>query len=98
MLYRVALGNVLRDERQARGLTLRQVSGKACMALGYLSEIERGAKELSSELLNELTHKGMGVEASEMVARAALLMSESTVPDTAHDFLKNIEKYSGAKV
>lgn len=68
------------------------------MALGYLSEIERGAKELSSELLNELTYKGMGVEASEMVARAALLMVETTIPDTADAFLRKIENYSGATI
>jgi transcriptional regulator with XRE-family HTH domain len=99
MLYRVALGQVLRDERQAQGLTLRQVSGRARVALGYLSEIERGAKELSSELLDNLADLGLGVDTSEMVARASLLMFETSVLDTADDFLKDIlQKYSGAKI
>lgn len=99
MLYRVALGQVLRDERQAQGLTLRKVSGRARVALGYLSEIERGAKELSSELLDNLAVLGLGVDASEMVARASLLMFETSVLDTADDFLKEIiQKYSGAKI
>ena len=99
MLYRVALGQVLRDERQAQGLTLRAVSGRARVALGYLSEIERGAKELSSELLDNLANLGLGVDASELVARASLLMFETSVLDTADDFLKEIlQKYSGAKI
>lgn len=98
MLYRVALGQVLRDERQAQGLTLRDVSGRARIALGYLSEVERGAKELSSELLDDLAYKGMGVDTSEMVARASLLMFETSVLD-ADDFLTEIvKKYSGVKI
>ena len=52
--YRHALGQVLREMRADRGLTLRDVSSKASIALGYLSEVERGQKEISSELLASL--------------------------------------------
>ena len=45
------LGEVLREHRVAQGRTLRDVSAAASVSLGYLSEIERGAKEASSELL-----------------------------------------------
>jgi len=45
------MGEVLRDVRLRRGDTLRQVAGRASVALGYLSEIERGQKEASSEIL-----------------------------------------------
>lgn len=51
ILLRRELGEALRDERLAQGRTLRQVSAAAAVSLGYLSEIERGQKEASSELL-----------------------------------------------
>ena len=49
------VGEVLRARRLAAGLTLRDVSAKARVSLGYISEIERGHKEPSSELLAALT-------------------------------------------
>lgn len=54
VLMREALGETLRELRRAESLTLREVSAKARVSLGYLSEIERGQKEASSELLNAI--------------------------------------------
>ena len=54
VLFRRLLGDVLRDQRMQRGMTLRQVSAEARVSLGYISEIERGQKEASSELLYSL--------------------------------------------
>ena len=54
VLFRRLLGDVLRDQRMQRGLTLREVSKEARVSLGYISEIERGQKEASSELLASL--------------------------------------------
>lgn len=51
VLLRNLLGEVLRQLRQRQGRTLREVSAEARVSLGYLSEIERGQKEASSELL-----------------------------------------------
>ena len=51
VLYRDALGQVLRSQRTAQTRTLREVSLSARVSLGYLSEVERGQKEASSELL-----------------------------------------------
>jgi transcriptional regulator with XRE-family HTH domain len=51
VLVRQELGDVLRDFRQQKGHTLRQVASRASVALGYLSEVERGQKEASSEIL-----------------------------------------------
>ncbi len=51
ILLRRELGDVLREHRQEQGRTLREVSSAAKVSLGYLSEIERGEKEASSELL-----------------------------------------------
>jgi transcriptional regulator with XRE-family HTH domain len=54
VLFRRLLGDVLRTHRMRRGLTLREVSAEARVSLGYISEIERGQKEASSELLASL--------------------------------------------
>ena len=55
-ILRSVLGEVLRDLRLSRHLTLRDVSGKAKVSLGYLSEVERGQKEASSELLASICY------------------------------------------
>ncbi|GMA31762.1 hypothetical protein GCM10025875_17540 [Litorihabitans aurantiacus] len=54
ILLRRELGDVLRDVRLAQSKTLREVSASARVSLGYLSEIERGQKEASSELLSSV--------------------------------------------
>jgi len=54
VLLRTLLGDVLRNRRQEQGRTLRQVSTAASVSLGYLSEVERGQKEASSELLGSI--------------------------------------------
>ena len=51
ILLRRLLGDVLRRQRQRQGRTLREVSSAARVSLGYLSEVGRGQKEASSELL-----------------------------------------------
>src|SRR5438477_12757665 len=51
VLLRQLLGDVLRRLRLRQGRTLREVSAAARVSLGYLSEVERGQKEASSELL-----------------------------------------------
>jgi transcriptional regulator with XRE-family HTH domain len=53
-LLREVLGDVLRRARTKQGRTLRQVSDSARVSLGYLSEVERGRKEASSELLSAI--------------------------------------------
>jgi len=54
VVLRREIGDVLRDARQRQGRTLREVSSAARVSLGYLSEVERGQKEASSELLNSI--------------------------------------------
>ncbi len=50
-MLRERIGEVLREVRMRQGRTLRQISQQAQVSLGYISEIERGQKEPSSELL-----------------------------------------------
>lgn len=54
VLLREQMGETLRALRLASGKTLREVSGEARVSLGYLSEVERGQKEASSELLGAI--------------------------------------------
>lgn len=53
-LLREVLGDVLRRARTKQRRTLREVSDAARVSLGYLSEVERGRKEASSELLSAI--------------------------------------------
>ncbi len=54
LLLREVIGDVLRRARISQGRTLREVSDSARVSLGYLSEVERGRKEASSELLGSI--------------------------------------------
>ncbi len=54
VLLREAVGHTLRGARTAQSRTLRDVAREARVSLGYLSEVERGQKEASSELLNAI--------------------------------------------
>ena len=53
-LLRTHIGSALRQARISQGRTLRDVAKDARVSLGYLSEVERGQKEASSELLNSI--------------------------------------------
>lgn len=54
IVLREVIGDELRRRRQDQGRTLRDVSAAAAVSLGYLSEVERGQKEASSELLGAI--------------------------------------------
>jgi transcriptional regulator with XRE-family HTH domain len=76
---REAVGEALRRRRQAQGRTLRQVAGAAGVSLTYLSEVERGRKEASSEVLEavcaalDLTLADLFLEVADTLAAAALV-------------------------
>lgn len=65
-MVREALGSELRRRRLTQGRTLRDVSAHAKVSLGYLSEIERGEKEASSELLSSIC-LALGVPLSDLL-------------------------------
>ena len=54
-LWREVTGQLLRDRRNHRGETLTETAGRAGVSTQYLSEIERGRKEPSSEVLSAVT-------------------------------------------
>ncbi|WGD38275.1 helix-turn-helix transcriptional regulator [Lysinibacter sp. HNR] len=90
VLVRQEIGDVLRDFRLQKGRTLRQVAGEASVALGYLSEVERGQKEASSEILAAVAD-ALGTPLSiimrEVSGRLAIMegidrVTGDSVPDT----------------
>jgi len=93
VLLRQEIGDVLRDARRQQGRTLRDVSAVARVSLGYLSEVERGQKEASSELLAsicgalEVPLSSVLREVSQRVAAAEHLGATVQVPDTVPDDL-----------
>src|SRR6185312_3683433 len=66
VLLRRVIGDALRARRQSQHKTLREVSTTANVSLGYLSEIERGQKEASSELLSSICD-ALGAQLSEVL-------------------------------
>lgn len=88
-LLRTEIGDVLRSLRQSQGRTLREVSSQAQVSLGYLSEVERGQKEASSELLQAITD-ALGVPLWFVLREVSDRMSSADcgfVPDTVPDDL-----------
>jgi transcriptional regulator with XRE-family HTH domain len=70
MLVRHAIGSVLRRIRTERGTTLRELSETSRVSVPYLSEIERGRKEASSEILAALC-RVLGITEGELMSRVA---------------------------
>ncbi|MDR6972670.1 helix-turn-helix transcriptional regulator [Leifsonia shinshuensis] len=70
MLLRHAIGSVLRRIRTEQGTTLRELSASSRVSVPYLSEIERGRKEASSEILAALC-RVLGVSEGELLTRVA---------------------------
>ncbi|APT92359.1 transcriptional regulator [Corynebacterium phocae] len=69
-LLRQALGLTLRAFRADKGVTLRELASIAHVSPGYLSELERGRKEVSSEMLAAVCH-GLGTTVAEVLIEAA---------------------------
>jgi len=90
VLVRQEIGDVLRDFRLQKGRTLRQVASKASVALGYLSEVERGQKEASSEILASVAdalETPISVIMREVGDRLAVIEGLNRIPDTVPDDL-----------
>ena len=67
-----SLGDYLREQRQSAKLSLRQLSELAGVSNPYLSQIERGLKKPSAEILQQLA-KGLEVSAESLYVRAGIL-------------------------
>lgn len=74
-LYRDALGYTIRNARLQREKSLRDVASLAPMALGYLSEVELGRKEVSSEFLIGIAD-ALQMSVSEIIFLTSLVMKD----------------------
>jgi transcriptional regulator with XRE-family HTH domain len=73
--YRNALGDTIRANRLEQRRTLRSVAEAAAIALGYLSELENGRKEASSEILECIAHS-LDVPAYQLVVEAGYRLAD----------------------
>lgn len=87
-LFREALGMSLRAFRADKGVTLRALAKEARVSSGYISELERGRKEVSSELLASLC-EALGTTVSEVLLEAVANMS-------LHSFNEELERTTPA--
>ena len=76
MLLRDAVGRELRAARVAQSRTLRSVARDARVSLGYLSEVERGQKEASSELLASIC-AALNIELSKLLGEVTVQIAKS---------------------
>jgi len=91
MKFYQILGEVIREQRHAKGLSLREVSSTGHISMGHLSDVENGRKEGSSSFLDGVAN-GLGVELSWLIIETGYRMAESKVdvPDTPESlFVRN---------
>jgi transcriptional regulator with XRE-family HTH domain len=88
MMLRVAVGDVVRELRTERGWTLRQLSAKSNVSIGYLSEVERGVKEMSSQVIQSVAD-GLGVQLAEIVVEAGFRLGGYDYDKLFAEFLEN---------
>jgi transcriptional regulator with XRE-family HTH domain len=80
-LWRHVVGDVLRRERLAQERTLRDVSEAAQISMPYLSELERGRKEASSEILAAAA-RALGLNLADLLARAHQVLAQAELART----------------
>jgi transcriptional regulator with XRE-family HTH domain len=78
-----SLGEFLKDQRRHAQLSLRQLAEPACVSNPYLSQIERGVRKPSADVLQQIA-KALRISAEALYVRAGLLdhpTSDRTVQD-----------------
>ncbi|CAB4731646.1 unannotated protein [freshwater metagenome] len=78
-LLRTHIGSTLRQARISQGRTLRDVAKAARVSLGYLSEVERGQKEASSELLNSIC-QALDLSLLTVISDVSIALSAAQAP------------------
>ena len=78
VLLREAVGSSLRAARTEQSRTLRDVARQARVSLGYLSEVERGQKEASSELLNAICD-ALGLQLSALLGDVTVQIASGEI-------------------
>lgn len=79
--FHEALGIVIRDERQAKDLTLRDVASNGFVSMGHLSDVENGRKQGSSQFISAVA-KALDLQPHDLVLEAGYLMKQFQIPRT----------------
>ncbi|MGV9211100.1 helix-turn-helix domain-containing protein [Micromonospora sp. RB23] len=97
-LLRRVIGGVLRRLRQSQGRTLREVAEAAGVSVPYLSEVERGRKEASSEILAAIC-RALGIQLSDLLeaARDDLRRVERRIPAAPRAALARLDRAPSAR-
>jgi len=93
MKFSEALGEVIREQRLAKKLTLREVASNGFVSMGHLSDVENGRKEGSSSFIDGVAN-GLGVDASELIIQAGFRMARVEVPDTPESLFVRDSKWA----
>ncbi|RNE49350.1 helix-turn-helix domain-containing protein [Corynebacterium alimapuense] len=88
LLLREALGAALRGFRADQGITLRELAESARVSPGYLSELERGRKEVSSELLASVCHALHTTVADVLIEAAGSMALQSVAEELASEHIQ----------
>jgi len=79
VLLRWVIGECLRQARQEQGRDLKDVAKAAGVSVGYLSEVERGRKEPSSEILAAI-RRALGLDLIDLLVAAQLELARWRIP------------------
>jgi transcriptional regulator with XRE-family HTH domain len=95
MEFKKALGEVVREQRLANGLHLRDVSERGHLSYSHLSEVERGVKEASSMIIESIAN-GLGLEAYDLIIEAGFRMAGKglQIPDTPESLFVRDSKWA----
>ena len=86
------VGSLIRELRAERTLTLRDVSRRANISLGHLSDVERGVKSLGFPMLKHLAN-GLGMRPSDLLIEIGFRLAELEVPDTPEELVVRDENW-----
>lgn len=94
MRFSEALGEVIREQRLAKNLSLRQVSKVGFVSMGHLSDVENARKEGSSAFIEGVA-KGLGVNAYDLIIEAGFRMAGAglAIPDTPESLFARDTKW-----
>ncbi|MDN0199045.1 helix-turn-helix transcriptional regulator [Streptomyces sp. S.PNR 29] len=93
-MWRDLVGDVLRRERLAQERTLKDVAEAARISMPYLSEVERGRKEASSEVLAAAA-QALGLSLQDLLARAHGRLTRLTTRHPNHGRSTSTPRYDG---
>ncbi len=96
-LFKEVFGEVVREQRLSKGITLREASEKAFVSYSFWSEVERGIKDCGSNFMGAIAI-GLGVGLDELIIETGYRLSEELtleIPDTPEILYTRDEAWAG---